>query len=204
MLVDGLNLTDDLECHHFMMTAQWGKVWISLFRPLSLWLLWGVWEPAVQVVNWLYWKRLIHDADDEWWIMMFWWFFVAKNDLLICSHLRWYIKGKHWGSAFDRGSILLIHHSGNPNTTSGAAAWLVDCWPWVACQVDDDCPVGITCNLVWGPSLEQNHLVVPFRVVNDWMMLDFFWEMNDLRFVEQTWEKRERRNFNFKFGSSLL
>ena len=25
-----------------------------------------------------------------------------------------------------------------------------------------DCPVGITSNLVWGPSLEQNDLVVSF------------------------------------------
>ena len=48
-----------------MMTPLWGKVRISLFRPLSLWLLWGVWEQAVQVINWLYWKlRMTNDDGD--------------------------------------------------------------------------------------------------------------------------------------------
>ena len=140
--------------------------------------------------------------DEPWCFDKFW---VAKNDLLICSHWRWYretLRYCIWSREYSTCTPLR-----EPNATSGAAAWLVDCWPWVSCQVDDDCPVGITCNLVWGPSLEQNHLFVPFWVewLNDyWMMLFFLGGNESLEICwNKTGKRTERWNFNFRYGSFL-
>ena len=137
---------------------------------------------------WWWWWRLCFD--DIWWLRMICWSALIMLMLYQTGKLRYCI----W-----------IHPPREAKTTRGAAAWLVDRWLWVACQVDDDCPVGITCNLVWGPSLEQNHLVVPFWVVNDWMMLyctymlDFFGgRWRTLIFCwNKTGKTNERRNFNF-------
>ena len=114
-------------------------------------------------------------------------FLVAKNDLLICSHLRWYIKGKHWRTAFDRGSILLIHHSGNQTPL------VVQLLDWLT--VDHGFPVR------WMMIVQLESLVTWFgdpvwsRIIsssrfgwNDWMIIEwccFFWgETNHLGFVE--------------------
>ena len=118
-------------------------------------------------------------------------FFVAKNDLLICSHLRWYIKGKHWGSAFDRGSILLIHHSGKQTPL------VVQLLDWLT--VDHGLPVR------WMMIVQLESLATWFgdpvwsRIISSsrfgWWMIEwcFFFggEMNHLRFVETKLRKEQ-------------
>ena len=111
--------------------------------------------------------------NEEWW--RFDDFLVARNDLLICS--------QHWGIAFDRGSILLIHHLGNQTPL------VVQLLDWLT--VDHGLPVR------WMMIVQLESLATWFgdpvwsRIIsssrfgwNDWMMLFFLGEMNHLRFVE--------------------
>ena len=139
-------------------------------------------------------------------MMMFWWFLVTKKWFADCSHLCWCIKGENWGTVFGCESILINPLRLNTLGNRYQKPLVVQLLDWLtvdhgfACQVDDDCPVGITCNLVWGPSLEQNHLVVPFWVVNDWMIIEcwFFGKWIPWDLLKQTWENKREMEFQFQ------